>query len=195
MSPLLSPLKYLSIRHGWWLRYNVVCPVIGGALVAVIVYATPGINPVFGKEGFLKGLEPTLAIVGGFFVAALTLVTTDKSDILKAPVGGNSPPSLGGETLSRRRFLAYLFGYLSFAAFALIGLSVIAGLLEPLVVSWNLAKYARIANCLAAAVVGAWLTQAMIATLLGLYYFTERLQVSDRRVHFGPPRDAPPDRS
>jgi hypothetical protein len=194
VSPLLSPLKYLSIRHGWWLRYNVVCPTIGAVLVATVVYATPGVNPVFGKEGFLKGLEPTLAIVGGFFIAALTLVTTDKSEILKAPVGGNSPPRLDGEVLSRRRFLAYLFGYLSFAAFALIGLSVIAGLLEPLVLSWKIARFAKAANCLAAGLVGGWLTQAMIATLLGLYYFTERLQISDRRVQFGPSRDAPPDR-
>lgn len=193
MSPLLSPLKYLSIRHGWWLRYNVIFPAIGGLLVAAVVYATPGINPVFGQTGFLKGLEPTLAIVGGFFVAALTLVTTDQSQVLKAPVGGNDPPKLNGEILSRRRFLACLFGYLSFAAFALVGLSVIAGLIEPLVVSWNLTKYARMANCVAAYFIGVLLTHTMIATLLGLYYFTERLQISDRRVNFGPRRDSPSD--
>ena len=36
-----------------------------------------------------------------------------------------------------------------------------------------------------AAFVGGWLAHIAITTLLGLYYFTERLQVSDRRVRMG----------
>lgn len=192
VSPLLSPLRYLSIRHGWWLRYNVICPLLGGFAVGAIIYATPNTNPIFGTDGLLKSLEPTLAIIGGFFVAALTLVTSEKTEVLKAPVGGESPPSLNGEVLSRRRFLAYLFGYLAFSSFALIGISVLAGLLKPLVASFHLEAWEKIASTLAATFAGAWLTHIIVATLLGLYYFTERLQVSDRRLNFGSRPDNPP---
>lgn len=185
MSPLLSPLRYLSIRHGWWVRYNLICPTLGGVAVGAIVFLTPEMNPIFGPDSLLKNLEPTLAIVGGFFVAALTLVTAEATEVLKAPVGGQSPPTLNGEVLSRRRFLAFLFGYLAFSSFALIGLSVLAALLKPLVVSLHLAAWERIANSVAAVFVGGWLTHVIVATLLGLYYFTERLQVSDRRLKFG----------
>lgn len=184
MSPLLSPLRYLSIRHGRAFRYNVGFPVMGGVIVGIIVQASPGINAIFGDKGLLKGLEPTLAIVGGFFIAALTLVTSEKTEVLKSPVGGMSPPTIDGEVLSRRRFLAYLFGYLAFSSFAIIGISFVGGLLSPIVGTLKLESWAKTANSVAAALLGIWLTQIMVATMLGLYYFTERLQISDRRVNF-----------
>lgn len=185
MSPLLSPLRYLTIRHGWWVRYNLVFPGIGGICLAAVAVASPARGLVFGGAGLLNALEPLLAIVGGFFVAALTLVTSDRSDVLKAPVGGQNPPRLKGEVLSRRRFLAFLFGYLAFSSFALLGVSVLSTLLAAIAKAWLSESLLAIVENTGAAFVGGWLAHIAITTLLGLYYFTERLQVSDRRVRMG----------
>lgn len=192
MSPLFSPLKFLEIRHGWWVRYNIVLPAIGGAVLTGIATFSPDHNAIFGESGLLKSLESPLAIVGGFFIAALTLVTSDQSETLKSLVGGNTPPKLKGEILSRRRFLAFLFGYLTFASFALLVFSHLNALLSPISVKWLSSDVLTGLRYAGTGLVGAWITHIGVATLLGLYYFTERLQVSDRKVRMHKPTEKLP---
>jgi hypothetical protein len=185
VTPLLSPLRFLAIRHGRWVRYNFVIPGVIAAAATTLVLLWPKAGPLIGDDGFLSKLQNPMAILGGFFIAALTLVTSDRSDVLQAKVGGEDPPRLRGEALSRRRFLAFLFGYLAFASFAIVAFTVIADLLGPgaRVVIPN--GYLQATKGVFVFGLGFIIGHVAIATLLGLYYFTERLQVSDRRVQIG----------
>ena len=198
MPTLLTPFRYVTIRHQAKLLYDVILPITLGLAVSALLLGLTKPVPIFGKEAYLGQIQGLLTILGGFFVAALTLITTDKSDMLGQPVGGLRPPRLPSERLplSRRRFLAYLFGYLAASCFALVALSVLANLVAPQIVSevaagkrfWLKAAFLVPFNI--------WLAHVSVATLLGLFYFTERLKIANRTAKVGTPDAAPsPERS
>ncbi len=190
---LLTPLKYLKIQHRSKLAYDVVLPILlGGALTWLVVFWADS-TPIFGKDGYLSSLQNLLTILGGFFVAALTLITTADLAVLREPISDVKPPKLPNEDspLSRKRFLAYLFGYLATSSFLLVGITIILNLAAP-TASEKLPRIAHdILKMISISVFNFWLAHVFIATMLGMYYFTERLQISDRKPRVGRP-DAPP---
>lgn len=184
MSPLLTPLKFWSIKHQFYKEYNFIFPAVLAVLLVIILIFLPKVSPIFGEKGFLASLQNILAIIGGFFIAALTLVTSDKSEILTSKIGGKYPPTLNNEVLSRKRFLAYLFGYLSFSSFAILGVTILANMIVAGLAVWmsdGAIYWSKIAFI---SFIGFWLGHIVISTLLGLYYFTERLHISDKYVIF-----------
>jgi hypothetical protein len=191
--PLLTPLKYLTIRYRQKIWFEVVLPLlIGVGLTWLILGGVPS-TPVFGKDGYLASLQNLLTILGGFFVAALTLITTADIAIIREPVSGPNPPRLPAEDapLSRKRFLAYLFGYLATSSFLLVGVTLLANILAPML-SAHLLPFPKIAvEAIGLGTFNIWLAHVFVSTMLGMYYFTERLQVSDRKAKVGKP-DAPP---
>lgn len=187
MTPLLSPVRFFAIRHGRSLRYNFVIPGVAATCLSSLLMLWPNVGGLTGDGGLLPRLQDPLAIAGGFFVAALTLVTADRSELMKSPVIGPNPPTLAGEVLSRRRFLSFLFGYLSFTAFALVAVALLADLMAPGLRGMLGARGTVAAKVAFLIPFTFWLAHMATSTLLGLYYFTERLQVSDRRVVVGKP--------
>ena len=193
MFTLLTPLRYLTIRHRAKLLYDVLLPLALATGVTWLLLGWSKPTPVFGNDGFVAQLQTLLTILGGFFIAALTLVTTDRNPILQEPVGGIAPPRLPGEQapLNRRRFLAYLFGYLAFSAFVLVAAGVMANLIAPQAgpeLAPAVKPYLKGAFVL---VFSFWLAHVFVATLLGLFYFTERFQLPDPKLRARNP-DAPP---
>lgn len=193
MMTLLKPFRYVVIRHRAKLLYDGVLPLALGGAITVLLLALPKPVPIFGKDAYLSQLQSLLTILGGFFIAALTLITTDKNSLLAQPVGGVSPPKLASERspLSRKRFLAYLFGYLSTSSFMLVGAALIANLLAP-----QISDLVQPSNrwLLKAAFVlpfNVWLGHVFVSTMLGLYYFTERLQIADPQIKVGNPNGLP----
>ncbi|HEX7822778.1 MAG TPA: hypothetical protein VF463_19420 [Sphingobium sp.] len=83
--------------------------------------------------------------------------------------------------IRRRRFLCLLFGYLAFSCFGLYLLGFTATLLAPG------AGAASIGTPTARAILSGlflllynfWLCHMCVSTLVGLYYFTDRLQRPD----------------
>lgn len=185
MSPLLSPLRFLAIRHGHYVAYNVVLPGLLGSAATALIMLWPEFGSLTGSDGLLASLQNPLAIVGGFFVAALTLIVSDGNVRLKAMMGGSKPPTLDGQPLNRRRFLAYLFGYLAFSSFALVGMGLVGELMAAgarVLFPENTLIFVKIV-CIA--FYSFWLAHLIVSTLLGLYYFTERLHQSDREMKKG----------
>lgn len=188
MTPLLAPVRFFSIQHSRSLRYNVVIPSLTAVSLTILLVFWPHVGSLTGETGILVKLQSPLAIVGGFFVAALTVVSADRSELMKSPVMGLDPPKLSGEILSRRRFLSFLFGYLSFSAFGLAAITLGADLLAAGLYELVGPYWAWWIKLVFLAGFTFWLAHMAIATLLGLYYFTERLQVSDRRTIVGKPK-------
>lgn len=191
--PLLTPLKYLLIRYRQKVWFEGVLPVLIGAGLTWLILWYSQSAPVFGKDGYLASLQNLLTILGGFFIAALTLITTADIAIIREPVSGPSPPRLPNEDapLSRKRFLAYLFGYLATSSFLLVAATLVANILAPSL-SKSLTTQAKIiVEAVGLGVFNIWLAHVFVSTMLGMYYFTERLQVSDRNARIRRP-DAPP---
>ena len=190
---LLTPMKYVLVRHSSGASYNVILPGSIAIILTVGLTVWPGHAVIAGEKGYLPQLQNLMTILGGFFVAALTLITTNQNPVLLNPVGGISPPTLAGETkpLSRRRFLAYLFGYLAFSSFGLVCLSIAANLIAPAigaVVSTEAKWWLKLGFL---AIYNFWLGHVAVATLLGLFYFTERLQIADPVVKAAKPSGRP----
>lgn len=191
--PLLTPLKYLTIRYHQKFWFEGVLPVLIGVGLTWLILACAQSAPVFGKDGYLASLQNLLTILGGFFVAALTLITTADIAIIREPVSGPHPPKLPTEDapLSRKRFLAYLFGYLATSSFLLVGASLVANILAP-TLSQRLTPLAKVTvEAIGLSAFNVWLAHVFVSTMLGMYYFTERLQMSDRKAKVGKP-NAPP---
>lgn len=190
---LLKPLRYVLIRHRAKVLYDLLLPAATSfGLTALLVFSAKP-TPVFGSDGYLASLQNLLTILGGFFIAALTLITTADMPILREPVGGLRPPTLPSESapLSRKRFLAYLFGYLSTSSFILVGVTVVANLAAPDIAAIVPSAAHRALKATFLAGFNFWLGHVFVATLLGMFYFTERLQMSDGRARVGRPDAVP----
>ena len=127
---MLSPLRYLAIRHTAKIAFDWGFPAILTAATLAVFILLPIRPPIVGDKGVLRQLHDLIGLLAAFFVAALAAVSTVDRKSLDAPMIG-TPPILYGEALSRRRFVCMLFGYLSFVAFALYLCSIIADVFAP----------------------------------------------------------------
>ncbi|MGU3313953.1 hypothetical protein ACLBWH_00255 [Sphingomonas sp. M6A6_1c] len=162
-------------------RWDIVLPGVGSVALTLVVRLWPAVPAPFSATGYLAGLQSLYAILGGFFVAALTLLSTANSEALLQPLGGTPRTTYGNETapLERRRFLCLLFGYLSFSCFGLYGLGFSANMLAPglrILVHPDVRFWIGSAFIL---VYNFWLSHLFIATMIGLYYFTDKVQRAD----------------
>lgn len=181
---LLAPLHYWRIRHPVKRYWDLVLPGVGAIMLTGVLNLWPHVASPYAPNGFIAGLQNLYAILGGFFVAALTLLSTADSKSLSQPLSGSPPPTFGDETvpLQRRRFLCLLFGYLAFSAFGLYATGFLATLLVPGARTF-LGPDARTAASVAFIFgYSFWLSHVFVTTLVGLYYFTDKLQKPDPEI-------------
>ena len=178
---LLAPLRYWLVRHPVKGLWDFLFPGMGAAVLTSTLMLWPAIPSPYAPTGFLGGLQNLYAILGGFFVAALTLLSTADSRALRQPLAGSPPPKFGRETvpLDRRRFLCLLFGYLAFSAFGLYALGFMATLLAPGAKEIFTGHLRTVASITFVLIYTFWLSHVFVSTLVGLYYFTDRLQRPD----------------
>ncbi len=125
---LSRPLAYLWIKEksknkiiiDWCL------PIVLSSLVVFLYYILPLKTAIVGKDGLLTSMQGFLQIMPGFYLAALAAISTfNKVDLdykLPTPSPSITIKEKGVDVvieLTRRRFLNYLFGYLTFISVAL----------------------------------------------------------------------------
>jgi hypothetical protein len=200
---LVKPLDYLRIDHpekrlfDWWI------PILLGTLLSGSWWVDGFRSALFLPDGFISQLQSLLSILSGFFIAALAAVATFEGHSMDRAMPGKHPLTLHlrrsqeVETLSRRRFLCLMFGYLAFLSLALYFLMMLVSTfrsaiekildttlkgVEPemlVLVHWIFwAVY-----CMA-------LVQLLTNTLLGLYYLTDRIHRGDGESIVGRPNSS-----
>lgn len=144
----------------------------------------PSVPSPYGAGGLLGSLQNLFAILGGFFVSALTLVATSATPGLLQPLAGYPPVKLAYERapLTRQRFLGLLFGYLAFSSFALYAIGFLAMLLAPGMKSLLPSAFHIWVSGFFLIAYNFWLSHLFVSTLIGLYYFTDRLQRPDAEI-------------
>lgn len=137
----------------------------------------------FDKEELIGDVNALMGILVGFYIAALAAVSSFSNENLDQVMKGRAPTITMvrkgdeiKETLTRRRFLAILFGYCATLAIILY----IFGVLQVhLTVSSPTAPWAQ--AILSFAGHAAWglyvwiISSLFIVTLLGLHYLVERM--------------------
>lgn len=181
---LLAPMRYWKVRHPAKRHWDVTLPLIGAAVLTAALMFWPQLPSPYGATGFLAGLQNLYAILGGFFVAALTLVSTASADSLDRPLSGTPKVTFGLEEtpLDRRRFLCLLFGYLAFSCFGLYLAGLVADLIVPGLRTMIPHELQRWCSGAFLFIYTFWLSHVFTSTLVGLYYFTDRLPRRDVEI-------------
>jgi len=176
---LLTPLKFLRIKSAGLFWYQWTAPTIICA-ASLLVY---GISPIeikiFGDYGVIRGLNTFYSVVIGFYIAGLAAVSTFPSAHLDKEISGHPTVLVsykGGssseEKLTRRRLMAYVFGYCVFLAIILLITGTIAsgtsfvGDVEDfkLIVQYFFVVFYVYCS-----------SSLLVATLFMLHYLTERM--------------------
>jgi hypothetical protein len=137
----------------------------------------------FDKDELIGDVNALMGILVGFYIAALAAVSSFSNENLDQVMKGR-PPTLTTlrkgeeikETLTRRRFLAILFGYCATLAIILYVFGVLQVRLK---VSQPVEAWVQTALSIAGYV--AWgfyvwiISSLLIVTLLGLHYLVERM--------------------
>ena len=193
---LAVPLKYLRIQSGeTWAEskavYDFAFPIILTAASAGFCWLLGVPLSVSKLTGLSDGLSTLLALLIGFYMAALAAVATLQRDGLDQPLKGDPAKLRNGDNddgtpkykeLSYRQFISYLFGYLSFLSLILyVALLVLSKVWPIITMKWNLwlcgadiIPLILEPGLFLAVVFSMW--QLLIVSLLGIYFLSERLQ-------------------
>lgn len=115
-SKLFSPLNYWRIFHKEKIIFDVALPFTCAFIFLLLNMIIPHKISIIGDKGVINIINGILQILAGFYIASLAAIATASLPRLDEPMKGASPRYLGAPNkgITRRIFLAHLFGYLSF---------------------------------------------------------------------------------
>ncbi len=143
---VLRPASYLRVRQGERPLFfsdkalvDLWGPLIFSFFIIILFYMTGANLPFFESErGILIQFKQFFGFMAGFFIASLAAVATfDKSEMDKFIEGEGASVEIrkGGKLtthqLTRRRFLCFLFGYLSWLSICLFIACLIIPYAQP----------------------------------------------------------------
>ena len=191
-SRLLRPLLFLSIKgivEFKWMYTSILT-----ILSIIYIYIYPTEINFQGKDSWIAAILSCLQVLPGFYIAALAAIATFPNINLDRPLDGDEVSVYLSEdgvmqkvVLTRRRFLCFTFGYLSFSSILLLLLCSWIQLATPtLLISTvlNKALYVLTVNLyinqstidfIALSIILFILYQIVCVTLLGLFYLTDRI--------------------
>lgn len=187
LSRLFKPVDYIRIKHPAKLKYDIWIPLMLSLVGTALLYFLPKPVPIFSERGYTSIISQLLQILTGFYIASLAAIATFEKKDMDAVMPGE-PVTLKIEdraghikitTLTRRKFLCLMFGYLSFLSIFVYFLGTFSNLLainakEIFSPKWHVPlKWSFV-----------WLYSFLVAnlmttTLLGLYYMTDRIHRTD----------------
>lgn len=181
---------YRRIRHPTMHFYVWTIPcfiAFGTTLLFLMLPVRPSIT---GRDGLLAAIIQVLALLPGFFIAALAAVATFERPEMDVEMPAPAPTiklNLGEQQieteLTRRMFLSYLFSYLSIASLFIVAFCAASELLAPstkLVMSEiDLGDYNDIFQFTLLFwflfFVFYWCSNIIIVTLHGIFFLVERM--------------------
>lgn len=189
MTIFFTPLKFLTVKYPGRFHHTFSIPLSVAALSMIAVFLYPKNIDILGDGGVFDKLSSILPVLGGFFIAALTVIVSQDHPLLREPMNGSKKPYLAGEKepLTRVRFLSLLFGYLSFSSFSLMAIIFLIETMAPALRTdanrwvWAASKVAAIS------IMAFWLAHMFSATMIGLHYFSDRLYRSNDKASFRKP--------
>lgn len=174
---LRAPLAFFLIRHESWWQYNIIYPLVVAAFTTVIYFLLPVRPPLMGDNGILKGIQDLLIVLVPLLIVALAAVATSDRTILDTNPAGQQftvDIGLGPRLLTRREFVCYMLGYLTWVSLALLLAIFTARVFYPslLVIGATWLEIIRIVSVFVFMLVA---SNLLITTLWSLFYLTDRL--------------------
>lgn len=179
---LFSPLSYLGIRHEakYWADWVYPTAFSIASTFLLFQYGSPGV--VTGDGGLLSKILIVCSVLPGFYIASLAAIATfNRPDIdeLMPPPTPEITQKIGGKKndvpLTRRRFLSHLFAFLCFESLSIMIVCVFASLVGPNIADHFVDAAIPYIKVGFVFIVLLMFWQMLCGTLLGLYYFGDRL--------------------
>lgn len=177
---LITPFLYLSIPGKTAIDYW--APLFLGTAVAALFAFLPEFPRLLGEGGLVSQVSLLLSLLIGFFIAALSAVMTFNARGLDSPVQGEPIQVKSFQMgkwhrieLTRRRYLGFLFGYLTAAGILIFLVGLLGNAVAPSLkksLSGEALFWFKVAFVWVYAVANANL---VTTTMYGLYYLIERV--------------------
>lgn len=178
---IFVPLNYLRIRYIGWGTFIVTIPVLFCLLNCIPLFLPEFFWKVVFKFSIIEQSSNILSILTGFFVAALAAVSTFGNPDMDKPMHG--PVTLGSTKLTRRRFLSYLFGFLSFLSIWLYIVGYALHTIQNFIIIPMCFNWASVTSVVIWFFYSFLVGQLLSGTLLGLFYLTDRIHRPDREIN------------
>lgn len=207
---LFVPLKYLRLHHPEKWLFDWALPLVVTIAVWAPLMAFGNEVAVFGEHGLVNSLHSILAILTGFFIAALAAVATFNGPNMDERIAGNDSVRLRHRTtyqnletgkketieeyedLTRRRFLCFMFGFLAYSGFILLLVALFAEAFPAMFASAVPTGWLPVLKGAFLLVYGFAFFQLVIITFLGLFYLTDRIHRRDPKLVRGHPANGTP---
>lgn len=181
---LLKPLQYLCVTNTRRGLYQLFLPAIITTITILLVVISDKDAPDALKAIFEKA-NAILVLMIPFNITALAAIATFQSPNLDSPLSGNPVPSLrrkvrgvyADESLTRRRYLCLLFGYMSLLGIIMFLLCMAAAVVGEMLA--HTPSDASYFEWLMIAVISFLAGNYLTNTLLGLFYLSDRIHRND----------------
>ena len=132
---------------------------------------------IFDSNGYVSHVNGLLRVLVGFYVASLGLVHTLSDKRGNVAVSGLKWQRREGGQLevSRKEFLASLFGYLTAASLVLYGLGMIGAILLSPLLETVLSPAELLLDCAFVFIYSLLFAHIILSSSLALYYLSDRL--------------------
>ena len=182
---LLKPFGYLAIKHPYKWVVDWLYPLILAFITVVLIVGLSSVKLLVSAGGMVSMILSFVQSLPGFYIAALAAIATfgrlDIDDVLPEPTPKVVVKLRGLENtidLTRRRFLAMLFAFLTGESIAIVFFSIALLSFGPTIDEFvysqvSIGHYVLIGAlfCLFTSVY-----QMLLATFWGLYYLGYKLQ-------------------
>lgn len=178
INQLLTPARYLRIKSET--HEKLVIDYVLPAFMALVTTAAWGWRPdllsMGGPSGIVTGVSSLIQVLVGFYVATLAAVATFPTSSLDEDT---NRITFEGRPLKRRRFLAYLFGYLALLSLCLFVALLFRPLIHGLLGQIDHVLFQKMLRLTFVFIYQFVFWQMVFITLLGLYYLTDRIHRSN----------------
>ncbi len=192
LNQLFKPFSYFRIQLPYKWRVDWLAPIFVSSLALWLIDNTISVTQISAPNGIASLTLSFLQTLPGFYIAALAIICSIRNPRLEKTFDGEPPKifvSARGEitpiTLSRRRFLAMLFSFLTAQCLLIIAYSITyISLYEFIKNSYTL--FFGINNFIIYLNSFIYLTliaQLTVVTLWGLYYLGHKLHASEHETN------------
>nr|DAF26807.1 MAG TPA: hypothetical protein [Caudoviricetes sp.] len=195
-SRLFRPLLFLCIKGSSLNRYRFWIPLLSSFAVLVYLYCFSKTPIISGTDSVVSRLLSFLQLLPGFYIAALAAISTFSRRLMDKPLAGDKVTLEACENgyvevriLTRRRFLSYLFGYLSFeslwlfVACCFLQITDLHCYIQEQLVMHDLVLLSSNIELIIFYPVLFLFCQMFILTLLGLFYLSDRIHWKDKETY------------
>ncbi|EPA7635288.1 hypothetical protein ACRV44_000393 [Klebsiella pneumoniae] len=170
---IITPVDYLMISHNEKKWFDFILPVIASIIIVSIINILPKNISLIGKDSLVSLVNGILQILSGFYIASMAAVATFQKKGMDNIMDGVAP-KLRGKSLTRRRFLTYLFGYLAFVSIMLYFVGGAVQLTSTSIKELHLANFSWLKN-LCLFIYLTFVCNILSTTALGMFFMIDKM--------------------